>query len=154
MKRSAKLDKIAALNGGLENMAGNHYAAAQARHEQGRHQLEQLMIYREDYQQRLNERVRAPVSAKEMRDYRFFFDSLEQAIRQQEVVVAQLDRERELARSEWLLKRREVKKVAQAADNLRAREQRSEEAHEQKESDERSLLQAAPRRAGLFNELR
>src|SRR5690606_3221259 len=123
MKRSTRLDQIAALNGGFENIAGARLGAAQARYEQSRHQLEQLLLYRDDYHQRLNDRVQAPVSAREMRDYRFFFDSLEEAIRQQRATVAAHDRERELARGDWLRKRQDVKKVARAADNLRRQEQ-------------------------------
>ena len=136
MKRSTRLEKLADINAGYENMALAALATARAQYQKQEDQLNQLKIYRDDYRNQLTERMQDTTSANEIRDFQYFFASLDDAIDQQALEVDRAATELEKVEQNWLHSRQEVKKFSQAASNLKQREDADAERHTQMESDE------------------
>ena len=136
MKRSTRLEKLADINSGYENMALAALATARAQYQKQEDQLNQLRIYRDDYRNQLTERMQGTTSANEIRDFQYFFASLDDAIDQQALEVEKAAAELENVEQNWLQSRKEVKKFSQAASNLKQREDAAAERRIQMESDE------------------
>ena len=136
MKRSTRLEKLADINSGYENMALAALATARAQYQKQEDQLNQLKIYRDDYRSQLIERMQVTTSANEIRDFQYFFSSLDDAIDQQAMEVEKAAAELQKVEQNWLQSRQEVKKFSQAANNLRQREEADIERRSQQESDE------------------
>jgi len=136
MKRSTRLEKLADINSGYENMALAALATARANFQKQEDQLNQLKIYRDDYRNQLAERMQATTSANEIRDFQYFFASLDDAIDQQTIEVEKAANELEKVEQNWLQSRQEVKKFSQAANNLKQREAAAAEKQSQQDSDE------------------
>ena len=66
MKRSARLEKIANINLGFENLAGASLATARTQYQAQVNQLKQLKLYKEEYQRQLTERLKGSISAIEL----------------------------------------------------------------------------------------
>ena len=136
MKRSTRLEKLADINSGYENMALAALATARSQYQKQEDQLNQLKIYRDDYRNQLIERMQVTTSANEIRDFQYFFSSLDDAIDQQAQEVERAATELEKVEQNWLQSRQEVKKFSQAANNLKQREEADMERRSQQESDE------------------
>lgn len=136
MKRSTRLEKLADINAGYENMALAALATARAQYQKQEDQLNQLRIYRDDYRNQLTERMHDTTSANVIRDFQYFFASLDDAIDQQALEVDKAAAELEKVEQNWLQSRQEVKKFSQAASNLKQREDADAERRSQMESDE------------------
>jgi len=138
MKRSARMEKLAEINLGYENAAVAALASARAAYQQQENQLEQLRIYREDYREQLSSRMQDATSANAIRDFQYFFESLDSAIVQQTREVEKAALELEKVEKNWLNCRQEVKKFNRAADNLRHQETAADQRSAQTENDELS----------------
>ena len=138
MKRSTRMEKLADINLGHENAALAALASARAAYQKQEQQLQQLKLYREDYRNQLSERMSGSTSAQVIRDFQYFFGSLDDAIAQQNLEVEKAAAELEQVERNWLDRRQEVKKFNRAADNLRQREAADMERQAQIESDELS----------------
>lgn len=136
MKRSARMEKLAEINLGYENTAVAALAAARANYQKQEDQLEQLRIYREDYREQLAARMNGSTSVNAIRDFQYFFESLDDAITQQTREVEKAALELEKVEKNWLSCRQEVRKFNQAADNLRRQETAESERRAQLETDE------------------
>ncbi len=139
MSRSARLEKIADIKLGFENVALVSLTSARTQFQSQENQLNQLKLYKEEYQERLNTRMRNTISANEIQDYQYFFTSLDTAISQQAEVVRQCGLEVEASRKNWLDKKQAVSKISRVAESLRKQEHASQQRSEQKESDELNL---------------
>ena len=126
MKRSERIGRIANINQSFENVAGASLSAAQAQYQNELNQLEQLKVYRNDYQSMLKERMKLTVSPKEMQDYQYFFSSLEIAIAQQEEVVNQCLQEMDSSKQNWLGKHMDTQKMYKVKENLKSEETEAE----------------------------
>lgn len=140
MKQSQRMQKIADINRIFESAAGTAYAHAQAKFDSQMEQLRQLEVYRDEYRQRLKERMASGITPSEMNDYRYFFASLDEAIRNQEKAIAKLRNRAESSRKEWMSKRRETEKMELVSTKFRNRERKEDDSREQKETDELSQL--------------
>lgn len=138
MKRSARMEKLADINLGYENMAVAALATARANYQKQENQLEQLRIYREDYREQLSARMQGSTSANAIRDFQYFFESLDDAISRQTQEVEKAALELEKVERHWLNCRQEVKKFNQAANSLRSQESATQERRAQRETDELS----------------
>ncbi len=138
MKRSARMEKLAEINLGYENTAVAALATARANYQKQENQLEQLRIYREDYREQLTKRMQGSTSVNALRDFQYFFESLDDAITQQSREVERVAMELEKVEKNWLNCRQEVKKFNQAAGNLRRQENDAAERRAQLENDELS----------------
>ncbi len=139
MKRSVRMDKIADINHGIENVASASFASIMSQYEYQDNQLKQLRLYREEYQERLNERMKNPINVTEIRDYQYFFATLDKAIEQQEQNVELIARQMESSKVNWLQKKQDTEKVSRVAEKFRLEETFAQMKTEQKESDELNL---------------
>ena len=136
MKRSERLEKINAINHGMENLAGANLAGIQAEHAAQVNQLEQLLVYKAEYADKFTARMKGNVSAQELQDYRYFFASIDAAIVQQQSMVNHYTKLVEKSREEWLQRHQEVQKINQVSSNLRKSERITQNRLEQKILDE------------------
>jgi len=139
MSRSARLERIADIKLGIENVALVSLTSAKTQFQSQENQLNQLNLYKYEYQERLNTRMKNTITANEIQDYQYFFASLDNAISQQAEVVEQCALQVEASRKNWLHKKQDVSKISRVAENLRKQEQASQQKSEQKESDELNL---------------
>lgn len=99
-------------------------------------QLTMLLSYRQDYADRLQQAVTNGVSASNYRNFRQFIATLDEAISQQNKVVAQFDLKVERGRSEWLAEKRRLGSF----ETLQARKDKQQLArdtrNEQRSNDE------------------
>lgn len=146
MKRSARLDKFAELNAGIENNAGALLATAQSLYDKQLSQLEKLQLYKSEYEQRLNDKLPHSQSATSIHDYHQFIASLNAAIAQQLAMVRQCEKKVAAARANWLAKKQDVAKMSKAADSMRRKEHTVARRREQNESDEMTLIKLAHNR--------
>lgn len=140
MKRSERLERINAINHGLESMAGAKLAAVYAEYSAQMNQLEQLKIYKDDYADQLKIKMNNNMNPNELRDYKYFFSSIENAIHQQESMVNHLYKKLEGCQQEWFEKRNEVERINIAGENLRRAEELQETRRAQKINDELSAM--------------
>ncbi|MBN4075918.1 MAG: flagellar export protein FliJ [SAR86 cluster bacterium] len=136
MKRSARLEKITDINLGFENIAGLSLASAKTTYAKEEQQLQQLRIYKKEYQHKLKNRLKEQISPNEMQDYQYFFISLDKAITQQAEVVENKSTLLEQSRQNWLMQKMEVSKFQRVTQKLKAKEAVIENVKEQKEADE------------------
>lgn len=139
MKRSERLARINVINHNLENMAGSQLAMVYAEYSTQVKQLEQLHIYKEDYAEQLKSKLDNTIRPEVLRDYKYFFNSIDTAIQQQEGMVKHLHNKLEKSQANWLDKHSEVQKINVAGANMRILEQKIEEKKEQQSSDELSM---------------
>jgi len=106
--------------------------------------LLQLKQYHAEYLARFETAARKGLSSAQMQEYRAFLDKLDQAIGQQERVVAARKHDHSNRQDDW----RETHSRTQALDKVvrryRKQEQQSADRQEQKESDDRG--QRGPKR--------
>jgi len=149
MKRSARLEKIADIKLGVENIARVSLTSARTQYQSQENQLKQLQVYKEEYQQRLHTRLKNTISANEIQDYQYFFSTLDKAISQQSDVVKQCAIQVAASRNNWLNKKQAVSKISRVAESLRKLEFAAQQKSEQKESDELNLRLFATERGFL-----
>lgn len=140
MNRSERLQKIAELNMAFENNAGADLSSCRSNYQQCKDQLDQLRVYREEYHERLHTKMQHSITANEIRDFQFFFSSLDLAIEQQAQILDQSAAQVEQSRLNWLEKKQDVSKMSKAAENLKNREMADSNKREQQAADELSQL--------------
>jgi flagellar protein FliJ len=136
VKRSTRIEKIADINQGYEQQAGALLNCARSQHQQQKQQLEQLKLYRQEYQQRLQAKLQNSASATLMDDYHRFFSMLDTAINDQAKIVNRSSQQVDSSQQNWLDKKRAVTSMTRAAENIKAQEECVVRANEQKENDE------------------
>ncbi|HTR00139.1 MAG TPA: flagellar export protein FliJ [Candidatus Acidoferrum sp.] len=136
MKRSERLEKINAINHGMETLAGANLANIQAEYANQTNQLEQLLVYKAEYADKFTQRMKGDVSPQELQDYRYFFASIDAAITQQQSMVNHFKKMVEKSREEWLSRHQEVQKINQVSSHLRRSEAVAKNRLEQKVLDE------------------
>lgn len=125
MKKSERMQKIVNLNSNLEAAAGAVFSNAQLSYENQLEQLEQLEIYRDEYKKRLQVRCQDSINSGELNDYRFFFSSLEQAIKTQQQSLELLRQNSEERKAQWLEKKNATKKLAKVKDSIKVSEDKA-----------------------------
>ena len=94
----------------LQNLTSSRQSA----HEQ----LETLHTYRQDYAQRLQQAMTTGLSAANYHNFRQFIATLDDAISQQNKVVAQIDANVELRKKEWVDQKRQLSSYETLSMNL------------------------------------
>ena len=136
MKRTARMEKIANINKNFEQMAGLTFSAAQMEYQRQLDQLNQLKIYRNEYKDRYRDRLNTPIRKSEIHDFKFFFNSLEDAIVLQEKKVDEALEQMDNFQMVWMDKKNEVTKISKLAQHARDDELVDDLRQESKELDE------------------
>lgn len=101
--------------------------------------LDELLRYRQEYAQRLQQDGAAGISARKLRDYQAFLANLDRGIQEQRKVVAQAAGMLEEKKQQWSSKRTRTKALDNAVARFKDDERQSHARREQKESDERAI---------------
>lgn len=99
---------------------------SQRRHAQG--QLDTLDNYRVDYTRRLQTSTQDGVSASNYHNFRRFIATLDEAISQQNKIIAQIDIRLDTGRQQWYAEKRRLSSY----EALKARQDRQAQVHEQR----------------------
>ena len=142
--RENRLDSVVKVTGDRENDALRHFGQCQRELAQRRHQLDELIGYRDEYGSQFANAGGDGFSAAQLHEYRAFLNSLNQAIEQQTRLVEETHLRHERSRRQWLESRRKAKGVAKVVDRRREQERSTRDRREQKESDERAQHSRRP----------
>jgi flagellar FliJ protein len=107
--------------------------------------LGELVRYRADYQQGFQAEASAGASGLRLRDFRLFLSRLDEAIRQQEGIVARAQADLDARTREWHESLRRAKALGVVIERWRGEERLAAERQEQKDTDERASGMAARR---------
>lgn len=127
--------------------AAKRLALLKARWQAAEDKLQQLILYRQEYQDRLARASQRGMSVTALVDYRAFLAKLETAIEQQQGEVARCQADWERGREEWMAQRRKLKAYQTLEQRHHTREAKREAKQEQKEQDE-SARHAFERKSG------
>lgn len=115
----------------LQNLTSSRQSA----HEQ----LETLHTYRQDYAQRLQQAMTTGLSAANYHNFRQFIATLDDAISQQNKVVAQIDANVELRKKEWVDQKRQLSSYETLLSRQERQAAQRENRIEQRTNDELSM---------------
>jgi flagellar FliJ protein len=107
--------------------------------------LGELVRYRADYQKGFEKEAAVGASGLRLRDFRLFLARLDEAIRQQELVVARAQGEVESRNRDWHESLRKAKALGVVVDKWRGEERLAADRQDQRETDERASGMAARR---------
>ncbi|MFT0531451.1 flagellar export protein FliJ [Castellaniella hirudinis] len=146
MAHETSLDILINLSQDKVDDAGRRLAelATQRREAQG--QLDTLDTYRGDYTRRLQNTTENGVTASNYHNFRHFIATLDEAISQQNRIIAQIDTRIEAGQRQW----RDEKRRLNSYETLRSRQLRQLQAREQRR-EQRISDEAA---ANLYRRLR
>lgn len=116
--------------------AAKRLALLKAHWQAAEDKLQQLTLYRQEYQDRLAHSAQCGMSVSALRDYRAFLAKLDAAIAQQKDEVARCQGSWEQGKEAWLAQRRKLKAYQTLEQRHHTREARREAKQEQKEQDE------------------
>ncbi|MAK56424.1 MAG: flagellar export protein FliJ [Pusillimonas sp.] len=102
-------------------------------------QLETLHTYRQDYAQRLQQAMSTGLSAANYHNFRQFIATLDDAISQQNKVVAQIDANVELRKKEWVDQKRQLSSFETLLSRQERQAAQRENRLEQRTNDELSM---------------
>jgi flagellar FliJ protein len=145
MMRSKRLDTVLRMAGDRERDAVGVLAETRGRLVAQEQRLEMLLGYRAEYEGRFKERSAAGMAMGQLMEYRAFLDRLNRAVEQQRAALTEAQRRMEVDRQHWLEEAQRAQSLGKVQERLRGDEQRSADAQEQRETDERAGLVARPR---------
>lgn len=138
MTRSERMAPVQQVLEQGEQTRARELGEAQRRLAEAEAKLAELTTYHGEYMQAFKRRAEDGTSVARLRDFQAFLARLEQALAQQQKVVA-LTREQVAAqRSHWQGAARQVKAVESVVDRWRSVELRVADRREQKDMDERA----------------
>jgi flagellar FliJ protein len=127
--------------GGAERDKARDMGAAQRSLGAAESRLQELQKYHADYVHGFQRTAKAGGSALALRDFQQFLGRLEEAIRQQEQIVAQARQNVAGSTKQWQSAAQRVKAVDSVVDKWQGEERSRENRLEQKETDERAQRQ-------------
>jgi len=147
MKRSERMEPVQQVLEGAEQTRARELGDGQKRLAEAEAKLTELSTYHGEYLQTYRQRAEDGTGITKLRDFQAFLARLEQAISQQEKIVATAREAVAAQRRNWQGAARQVKAVESVVDRWRRDEVKAGERRDQKETDERAQ-QAASRGRG------
>jgi flagellar FliJ protein len=139
MKSSQRLGPIIDKSRKSEEVAARALAEARNRQEGAQQKLAELKAYRAEYIEGLHYKSQAGLNAMQMKDYQAFLGRLDEAIRQQQQVLASLEQEAAQVRERWMQAKQRLSALGKLGDRQRQREQINSDRLEQLETNEHAL---------------
>ena len=136
MSRSKRMKPVQRVAETREQAAVQKLGESQQCLEAQRIKLEELCRYRDQYSESFRTSGGQGLDANRLQDYRVFLARLNEAIRQQEDILAQCTRDHEQTRQQWIQTRNHHQAIDKVVENYRSEEQKARDRHEQKEQDE------------------
>jgi flagellar FliJ protein len=145
MKRSKRLEPVGEMAEGEERECAAVVAALQVRLEDAQRRGAELKRYLVEYQSMFQQRAAAGMQVSGLRDYQTFLARLNDAVRQQDSVVAQIESECARARVQWLDAAARKSAVSKVIENARTEDKKIEDRLSQKENDEHAQRRGGAR---------
>ncbi len=147
MTRSERMAPVQRLFGEAEKTRARELGDAQRRLADAEARLEELRTYRGEYMCAYRKRVEDGTSVRALRDFQAFLARLDEALRQQEQVVATAREQTAGSRRNWQGAARQVKAVDSVVQRWQVAEIRAGERRDQKDTDERAQRAALAARS-------
>jgi flagellar FliJ protein len=138
MKRADRLEPVKNVVDDTERRLAEHYAAAERLLNASEKKLHELHAYRDDYTQGFARRAGGGMGARELVDYQAFMTRLNEAIKQQALVVQQARSEAELQRKRWQEAAQRAKALGHVIERWHKEDVRAADQREQRDTDERA----------------
>jgi flagellar FliJ protein len=145
MKRSKRLEPVGEMAEGEERECAARVAGIQARLDDAQRRGTELKRYLVEYQSMFQQRAAAGIGVAGLRDYQTFLARLNEAVRHQDGVVAQLESDCARARVEWLEAAARKSAVSKVIEHARTEDQKIEDRRSQKETDEHAQRRGGAR---------
>ena len=145
MKRSKRLEPVGEMAEGEERECAAVVTALQVRLEDAQRRGAELKRYLVEYQSLFQQRAAAGMQVSGLRDYQTFLARLNEAVRQQDSVVAQIESECARARVQWLDAAARKSAVSKVIENARTEDKKIEDRLSQKENDEHAQRRGGAR---------
>ncbi|MGB6242141.1 MAG: flagellar export protein FliJ [Castellaniella sp.] len=146
MNPNTSLDVLINLTQDKLDEAGRVLAELSTQRREAQGQLNTLDHYRSDYTQKLQDTTESGVTASNYHNFRHFIATLDEAISQQNRIIAQIDIKIETGRQQW----HDEKRRLNSYETLKTRQLHQLRTHEQRR-EQRASDEAA---AGLYRRLR
>jgi flagellar FliJ protein len=138
MTRAKRLDTILRLAADRERDAAGALARSRGQVAAEEQRLDMLLGYRAEYEERFQVSGAGGMDIRRLQEYRAFLDRIGRAIEHQRQVLATAQQHMDLERQRWLDETRRAQSLGRVQERLRDTEQRSADAREQRETDERA----------------
>jgi flagellar FliJ protein len=145
MTRSERMDPVKRVFGKAEKDRARELGDAQRRLVEAEARLNELANYRGEYLGAFRKRAEDGTSVRALRDFQVFLARLDEALRQQENIVAAAREQTAGSRRNWQGAARQVKAVESVVDRWQHAEVRAGERRDQKESDDRAQRSSGKR---------
>jgi len=106
--------------------------------QQQRGRLDELITYRQEYSHRFETSGNEGFNARQLNEFRTFFNKLNQAIVQQRDLISHLDKECHVCQENWMSKRVNSQAIGKVVEKYQHREICEQEKREQLDLDERA----------------
>lgn len=136
MSPSKRLKPVQQVAESKEKRAAHHMGQARQHLVQEEAKLHQLKEYHQEYLSRFQQVASTGMSASQLQEYRAFLAKLDEAIQQQEKVVAASMASHSSHKDNWKQKRTRTQALGKVVDRYRKEERKAADLTEQKESDE------------------
>lgn len=138
MMKTQRIDTVKRAVDDFERRKAEALARCEQRVVEAETRLAELESYRASYVHKFNQRAQAGLDGAGVREYQIFLSRLEEALRHQSEIVAQVRVQRGAELDNWRHAARRAAAVENLAEHCREEERRTEERREQHETDERS----------------
>ena len=138
MSPSKRLKPVQKVAGSRERTAAQQFGQSQQSLNQHKIKLEELRLYQSEYIERFQSAMQNGISSAQLQEYRAFIAKLNEAIRQQEQVVASSQQDRSDKRENWQQKHTRVMALDKVVDRYKKEEVKMADKKEQNEADEHS----------------
>ena len=143
MTRTQRIQPVQRIVDDREREQAKAVALARQKVAEAEAKFVELGRYREDYQRGFQKEAAGGASGLRLRDFRLFLSRLDEALRQQEQVVARAKSEQEHQTRLWLESQRRAKALGIVVDKWRGDERVAAERQDQRDTDERAAGMAA-----------
>lgn len=137
MQRSKRLTRIAQLSQTAERIAAQGFVRSKTDLERCQGQLQELHIYRAEYQAAMMNSTTAPLDGYELQKLRQFIVRVDEAIAAVEAKLRHTKVSHEHRRQDWMERRHQANALSEIVDKARGVESRAAEIRQQHELDER-----------------
>lgn len=137
MKRVDRLEPVQKIMDDTERRLAEHYAAAERLLKSSEQKLHELSGYRDDYLSGFARRAGVGIGARDLVDYQAFMARLNEAIKQQSLMVQRSRTDCDVQRKRWQEAAQRAKALGHVMATWQQEELRAADRRDQRESDER-----------------
>ncbi len=138
MKKSQRLNIIVELNARNEQASLKALGTVQQQKQEAETQLENLKLYRQDYELKYQSIAKVGVNIKQLLEFKAFMSKLDQAIEEQKQVIVGVEKQVVYMRKQWEQQHQKTKSMQKVCEAAIKEELKVEEKREQNEQDDRA----------------